>query len=96
VTKYSENVNKSLSADPGSIHIVHKELGQWFGDYLKDNGYQAHAMITLIKEMVLVTFPPVFKDPISPENAESALLQLQFIQQEYLKVKEDCQYTKDM
>jgi hypothetical protein len=87
-------VNSSLTANPETIDEVHRELGQWFGDYLLNNGYQAHFTSTLIKEMILAAFPPITAGDIRPDNVEETLLKLRFIYNEYLRLKGDRTYTR--
>lgn len=54
-----------------------QEVGQWFADYLDDNGYAIQISPPLIKYMIRTAFPPIAKRGIesaTPENLEKMVL----------------------
>jgi hypothetical protein len=57
---------KSLKESrPPQDYVDHqkKELGEWFADYLTDNGYMVENDPTPFKMMIMNAFPPLPKDP---------------------------------
>lgn len=79
-------INAQYSAKESGKQRVNKEIGQWFVDYLRYNGYRPHASPTLIKELIMIAFPPISKDEdVTPGNVEHTLLNAQRVFNKYMQ-----------
>ncbi|KAL3897562.1 MAG: hypothetical protein SGARI_006886, partial [Bacillariaceae sp.] len=77
VDKACEQANKSLAANTQEAKDINSELGQWFADYLSDNGYYAHTNPGMVKEMIMNAFPTIIQEEeLNPENLEQTLLNM--------------------
>eukprot|EP00957_Ditylum_brightwellii_P165844 12626693-Ditylum_brightwellii.AAC.1 len=54
--------NAAIYSDEKLMKENSCNLGQWFSDYLMDNGYHPHISSFLIKEMIISAFPPFTQD----------------------------------
>ena len=72
-----KQANKALAANSEEANQINTEVGQWFADYLSDNGYYAHTNPGMIKEMIMNAFPTITQQPeLDPENLEQVLLNM--------------------
>lgn len=89
-----KSINMSISANDEEVAEVHRELGQWFADYIHDSGYYAHYSPILVKQMILSAFPVIMHDKeFTPENAEQALLNMRYVYNRYIGLREEPKYT---
>ena len=58
-------IKQMKESRPPQDYIDHqkKELGEWFADYVTDNGYMVESDPTPFKMMIMNAFPPLPKDP---------------------------------
>ena len=68
-----------LNTMKGDNHALMEEassdLGQWFGQYLADNGYTPHTTSVLLKQLFMSSFPPLGRDEeFTEDNVEEYLL----------------------
>lgn len=89
------NVNKALNTDPEEKKKISHELGEWFGDYLLDNGYEAQIDGALLKTMINAAFPPIKKgdEEYTPENLERNLLNSRNVYGQYVGLRDTRKYT---
>jgi len=70
---------------------VDGELGSWFTDYLKENGYDAmHRSPALTKQMIMTSFPPISTEKEwKPDNVEQRLLNHERVYRKFIESKEE-------
>ena len=89
IRHYLSRINNKDPSIPRTIHALnhgfpdemqrqHKEIGEWFGDYLKDNGYMGMTPVQNIKMMIIKSFPAIHNqgEELTPQNFEEACLNL--------------------
>lgn len=76
--------NKSIARKISAEHAI----GQWFAEYLADNGYFMIGSPSLIKIMIMGAFPLLTPDKqLTEENFEAAMLSLRSLYNKYLKLE---------
>ena len=55
-------LNSMKGVNRGVEEEASRELGQWFGEYLADNGYTPHTASVLMKQLFISSFPPLTRD----------------------------------
>ena len=75
---------------------VDGELGSWFTDYLKENGYDAmHRSPALTKQMIMTSFPPIATEKEwKPDNVEQRLLNHERVYRKFIESEEEEDTTK--
>jgi len=70
---------------------VDGELGSWFTDYLKENGYDAmHRSPALTKQMIMASFPPIATEKEwKPDNVEQRLLNHERVYRKFIESEEE-------
>ena len=77
--------NLSLQGDAQAVDETYQALGQWFADYLRDNGYHAQTRPLVVKQLILSAFPTITEgDELTPENLEEALINERGLANHYL------------
>eukprot|EP00978_Attheya_sp_CCMP212_P008105 scaffold18862_cov55-Attheya_sp.AAC.4 len=80
--QFVENYNAAIIQSMGDVH---QDIGQWFGDYLKDNGYVGSLSPQALKMLILKPFPVIYQDSLRPEHFEQALINTESVFNHYLK-----------
>jgi len=75
IQQVCDKVNTSMQAsDPNEVDEINRQVGEWFISYLTDNGYAPQMDSTLIKQVIMSSFPNVGDSTVTPENLEEILL----------------------
>ena len=71
------SINALWDNEEETLRTKH-EMGEWFTDYMVNNGYHPGEAATLMKHMIMTSFPPLTKGggKVSPENIEGRLLRI--------------------
>lgn len=75
-----DQINRSMEgANPEEVEAFNTHMGKWIADYLVDSGYEPHMDATLIKQIIMSSFPVLNKGkaPFHPLNIERILLENQ-------------------
>ena len=70
-------IQKGHDVDPAEKETIKREVGEWFADYIVDNGYAIQISPQLIKHMIRTAFPPISKgglEQCTPETLEKTVL----------------------
>jgi len=92
-------LNESSPSEEAKTRAA-EDLGRWFGDYAKDNGYfLSGGQSTLLKQMIITTgkaFPAINRDGgvITVENHESTVLRFMKVTNDYFEMSEPDPATK--
>jgi len=77
---------------PPEMEEVHREIGLWFGDYLKDNGYIRPFPMQILKLMIVRSFPPLVRGGnITIDNFEETMLNISRVYYRYLQDELDAE-----
>ena len=75
VEEFCSMLNTYQKAKPEVAEEATRELGQWIGEYLADNGYSPHTQSLVLKQMILSAFPAISRDKeFTPDNIEEFLV----------------------
>ena len=80
-----DHLNRSASPQQ-DLDKTAEDLGKWFADYGKDNGYfmDGSQMAPLMKQMIMYAFPPINRDgKITAENLTPTTLRVATIANDY-------------
>jgi len=78
-------LNTMRGDDQAVIDKASSDLGQWFGSYLADNGYNPHVTSVLVKQMFMASFPPLMREKeLNEENVEEYLLRSRRVMSRYV------------
>uniref|UniRef100_A0A6T7JU88 Major facilitator superfamily (MFS) profile domain-containing protein n=1 Tax=Attheya septentrionalis TaxID=420275 RepID=A0A6T7JU88_9STRA len=95
-----ERINAAMNRlDENDITEANQELGVWFTDYLKDNGYRdVHMSATATKQMIMSAFPSITQEKeFTPENVEATLLDSQRVYRKFVCLEDQEElYTKSI
>ena len=92
----ADQVN-ALSKHSESTLQAKKEVGEYFADYLMDNGYHPGESATLIQQMIKSSFPTITKSGrVTAENVENRLLTIAKLMNRYIELdnKDDSEAVK--
>jgi hypothetical protein len=86
VEDFCAMLNAYQKAKPEVTDEATRELGQWIGDYLADNGYNPQTQSLVIKQMILSAFPTICKDKeYTPDNIEEFLVKGRQVMNQHLE-----------
>lgn len=89
-----EKINLALQTDSDTTNEAYQEIGKWFADYIRDNGYHAQTHPSEVKQMIVTAFPTIFEgEEVTPENLEQALINERRVANHYLDTKEGGKYS---
>mmetsp|Transcript_14891 Transcript_14891/g.41144 ORF Transcript_14891/g.41144 Transcript_14891/m.41144 type:complete len:706 (-) Transcript_14891:285-2402(-) len=83
-------------ADPEDIERADENIGKWFAAYLRHNGFNAQTQPTVVKQMIMLAFPPILEDEeLTPENIQAAFLKARRVTGNYMDIerKRENSYT---
>jgi len=90
------NVSRKTEDDDEDAAAVHREIGEWFVDYLKDAGYQVHQRPLLIKQLILLAFPVLCEEKeITFLNFETHILRIRRLLDQYVKISGKTKIEKE-
>ena len=93
LTTICEQINTAMQSDSETANQTYDDLGKWFADYIRDNGYHAQTKPLLIKQYIVSAFPRLMEgDEVTPTNLEQTLLNERQLANHYLKVEEERKY----
>ena len=82
------NTMRGDDQDQIIIDQATSDLGTWVGEYLADNGYSPHTTSVLMKQMLMVAFPPLINGPeVTEENLEEYLIRQRRLMNGYVEQK---------
>lgn len=83
------NLARGKLAEKEEVEEAQRDMGQWIGEYLADNGYNPHVNPMLVKQMVLTAFPTITKEKeVTPSNIEDILLRDGRVMSSYIGVQD--------
>lgn len=93
IKEITDMLAKSTQADQDEVDQVYDELGKWFTDHLRANGYQPQYSAILMKQMILSAFPTLTTEEISSDNLEQTLVNIQALNNQFLRLEDDNKYS---
>ena len=88
-----EQINTAMQSDSETANQTYDDLGKWFADYIRDNGYHAQTKPLLIKQYILSAFPRLMEgDEVTPKNLEQTLINERQLANRYLDAEEERKY----
>lgn len=82
------NTMRGDDQDQIIIDQATSDLGTWVGEYLADNGYSPHTTSVLMKQMLMIAFPPLINGPeVTEENVEEYLIRQRRLMDGYVEQK---------
>mmetsp|Transcript_1212 Transcript_1212/g.2317 ORF Transcript_1212/g.2317 Transcript_1212/m.2317 type:complete len:705 (-) Transcript_1212:1035-3149(-) len=90
-------LNTLKGNDQSLVDQSSSELGEWMGQYLKDNGYSPHTTSILMKQMFMSSFPPLMRDDeFTEENVKEYLLNSKKVLSRYAEQETKASVTKTL